>query len=61
MMIRPPFELVARELYARLSGRIPQLAFVQLRDEAFGTTTRHLPRLAGSALPAGFPGGRGSG
>ncbi|BCJ43517.1 hypothetical protein GCM10010168_41730 [Actinoplanes ianthinogenes] len=38
---RPTFELVARDLYERLAAGIPQLAFVELRDEAFGTVTRY--------------------
>ncbi|GAA4594905.1 6-pyruvoyltetrahydropterin/6-carboxytetrahydropterin synthase [Actinoplanes octamycinicus] len=40
---RPTFELVARDLYDRLSPQIPQLTFVELRDEAFGTVTRYRP------------------
>jgi hypothetical protein len=40
---RPTFELVARELYQRLSARIPQLTFVELEDEAFGSSTRYHP------------------
>jgi len=38
---RPTFELVARHLFGELTGRIPQLAFVALRDETFGVTTRY--------------------
>jgi 6-pyruvoyltetrahydropterin/6-carboxytetrahydropterin synthase len=38
---RPTFELVARHLYRQLASRIPQLAFVELRDETFGVTTRY--------------------
>lgn len=38
---RPTFELVARHLYGQLASRIPQLAFVELRDESFGVTTRY--------------------
>ncbi len=38
---RPTFELVARELHARLSAQIPQLTYVELQDESFGTTTRY--------------------
>ncbi|WP_436525276.1 hypothetical protein [Actinoplanes sp. HUAS TT8] len=38
---RPTFELVARDLFARLSPQIPQLAYVELRDEFFGSTTRY--------------------
>ncbi|BEL06819.1 hypothetical protein Q0Z83_050100 [Actinoplanes sichuanensis] len=34
-------ELVARHLFGQLAGRIPQLAFVELRDETFGVTTRY--------------------
>jgi hypothetical protein len=37
---RPTFELVARSVFAELAPSIPQLAFVALRDEKFGTTTR---------------------
>lgn len=37
---RPTFELVARHLYHRLADRIPQLAFVEQRDETFEVTTR---------------------
>jgi hypothetical protein len=40
---RPTFELVARQVYERLSPAIPQLAFVELRDETFGVRTRYLP------------------
>ncbi|MFI1996755.1 hypothetical protein [Actinoplanes sp. NPDC020271] len=38
---RPTFELVARELYGRLAAQIAQLTYVELRDEAFGSTTRY--------------------
>ena len=38
---RPTFELVARHLFHQLAGRIPQLAFMELRDETFGVTTRY--------------------
>ncbi|SNY60368.1 hypothetical protein [Paractinoplanes atraurantiacus] len=38
---RPTFELVARHLYAALAPELPQLAFVQIRDTAFGVTTRY--------------------
>lgn len=40
---RPTFELVARHIFHRLSGRIAQLAFVELRDQAFGSSTRYTP------------------
>lgn len=40
---RPTFELVARHVYQQLSDRIEQLAFVELRDETFGVTTRYSP------------------
>jgi hypothetical protein len=40
---RPTFELVARDVYRRLSERLGQLAFVELRDETFGVTTRYSP------------------
>ena len=40
---RPTFELVARHLYDQLATRIPQLAFVELRDETFEVTTRYVP------------------
>jgi hypothetical protein len=40
---RPTFELVARHLYQQLSDRIAQLAYVELRDETFGATTRYSP------------------
>ncbi|WP_433796096.1 6-carboxytetrahydropterin synthase [Actinoplanes sp. CA-252034] len=40
---RPTFELVARHLFRRLADRIPQLAYVELRDETFGVTTRYSP------------------
>jgi 6-pyruvoyltetrahydropterin/6-carboxytetrahydropterin synthase len=38
---RPTFELVARHLFERLAPEIPQLAFVELRDETFGSRTRY--------------------
>jgi hypothetical protein len=41
---RPTFELVARHLFERLAPEIPQLAFVQLHDETFGSRTRYLPK-----------------
>ena len=40
---RPTFELVARYLFARLAKQMPQLAFVELHDETFGTRTRYRP------------------
>jgi hypothetical protein len=40
---RPTFELVARHLYHELTERIAQLAYVELRDETFGVTTRYSP------------------
>jgi len=40
---RPTFELVTRHLYGHLSARIPQLSFVELRDDTFGVTTRWSP------------------
>lgn len=42
-VFRPTFELVARHLYRQLADRIPQLTFVELRDETFGVTTRYTP------------------
>lgn len=45
---RPTFELVARELFHRLSAEIPQLHQVELVDRTFGSTTRYGPgRLPG--------------
>ncbi|MEV6846086.1 6-carboxytetrahydropterin synthase [Actinoplanes sp. NPDC051411] len=41
---RPTFELVARHLFERLAPEIPQLAFVRLRDETFGSRTCYRPR-----------------
>jgi 6-pyruvoyl tetrahydropterin synthase-like protein len=41
---RPTFELVARHLFERLAPGIPQLTFVQLHDETFGSRTRYRPR-----------------
>ncbi|GAA2845187.1 hypothetical protein Acy02nite_46480 [Actinoplanes cyaneus] len=38
---RPTFELVARELHGRLASQIAQLAYVELRDESLGSTTRY--------------------
>ena len=38
---RPTFELVAREMFRRLSDEIPQLVYVELRDEMFAVTTRY--------------------
>jgi hypothetical protein len=40
---RPTFEMVARRLYRELTEQIAQLAYVELRDETFGTTTRYSP------------------
>ena len=40
---RPTFELVAREVFRELAESIPQLAYVELRDDSFGTTTRYRP------------------
>jgi 6-pyruvoyltetrahydropterin/6-carboxytetrahydropterin synthase len=40
---RPTFELVARELYRRLDAELAQLAFVEIRDATFGSTTRYAP------------------
>jgi hypothetical protein len=40
---RPTFELVAREIFDRIKDEIPQLAYVELRDETFGVTTRYVP------------------
>jgi 6-pyruvoyl-tetrahydropterin synthase len=45
---RPTFELVARHLFHELSPHIPQLAFVALRDNSYGTTTRYSPAAAHS-------------
>ncbi|MBL7254442.1 6-carboxytetrahydropterin synthase [Paractinoplanes lichenicola] len=39
---RPTFELVARHLHGRLAARLPQLAYVELRDVTFGVTTRYV-------------------
>jgi hypothetical protein len=41
---RPTFELVARHLFERLAPGIPQLTFVQLHDETFGSRTRYRRR-----------------
>jgi hypothetical protein len=38
---RPTFALPARHLFHELSARIPQPAFVELRDNTYGTTTRY--------------------
>ena len=40
---RPTFELVARQLFGELAARVTQLAFVALRDETFGVSTRYAP------------------
>ena len=40
---RPTFELVAHHLFGRLAADIPQLAWVELTDRNFGSTTRYLP------------------
>jgi hypothetical protein len=40
---RPTFELVARHLFRRLAPEMPQLAFVELCDESFGSRTRYQP------------------
>jgi len=40
---RPTFELVARAVFRELAEAIPQLAYVELRDDTFGTTTRYRP------------------
>jgi hypothetical protein len=40
---RPTFELVARAIFRQLAEGIPQLAYVELRDDTFGTTTRYSP------------------
>jgi 6-pyruvoyltetrahydropterin/6-carboxytetrahydropterin synthase len=40
---RPTFELVARDLWRQLAGRLPQLCFVGLRDETYGVSTRYTP------------------
>ncbi|WP_250009012.1 hypothetical protein [Actinoplanes sp. M2I2] len=40
---RPTFELVARHLFGRLAGQLPQLAYVEIRDVHFGVTTRYVP------------------
>lgn len=39
---RPTLELVARHLFHQLAPSAPQLAFVELHDETFGTRTRYL-------------------
>jgi hypothetical protein len=46
---RPTFELVARHLFERLTPEIPQLAYVQLHDETFGSRTRYRPRFGDSS------------
>jgi hypothetical protein len=38
---RPTFELVSRHLFHRLAQQMPQLAFVELHDESFGSRTRY--------------------
>jgi hypothetical protein len=43
---RPTFELVARHVFDRLAPRMPQLAFVELYDESFGSRTRYRPPAA---------------
>ncbi|MCY1142130.1 hypothetical protein OWR29_29395 [Actinoplanes sp. Pm04-4] len=40
---RPTFELVARHLFGLLTPRLPQLAYVEIRDVDFGVTTRYRP------------------
>jgi hypothetical protein len=35
--------VASRDVYRRLSVRLVQLAFVELRDETFGVTTRYSP------------------
>ncbi|MBO3736725.1 NUDIX hydrolase [Actinoplanes flavus] len=42
---RSTFELVARHLYRQLAEQIPQLAFLELRDDTFGVTTRYAPNI----------------
>jgi hypothetical protein len=41
---RPTYELVARHLFGRLASEIPQLAFVRLHDETFGSRTCYRPK-----------------
>jgi 6-pyruvoyltetrahydropterin/6-carboxytetrahydropterin synthase len=41
---RPTFELVARHVYAELSGPVAQLAWVELEDRTFGSRTRYRGR-----------------
>ena len=53
---RPTFELVARHLFHELAPHLPQLAFVELHDESFGSRTRYLPPDAGPTAPGdGMP------
>jgi hypothetical protein len=40
---RPTFELAARHLFQRLAPAMPQLVFVELHDESFGSRTRYRP------------------
>jgi 6-pyruvoyltetrahydropterin/6-carboxytetrahydropterin synthase len=40
---RPTFELVARHAFHRLSDSVTQLAYVELRDQTFGVSTRYTP------------------
>ena len=40
---RPTFELVARHLFGLLAQRLPRLAYVAVRDDDFGVTTRYRP------------------
>jgi hypothetical protein len=47
---RPTFELVARSLFQELSGLFAQLAFVELRDVTFGTTTRYVTERNGRVV-----------
>ncbi|MEU8241003.1 hypothetical protein AB0C07_22395 [Actinoplanes missouriensis] len=42
-VFRPTFELVARHLYQQMAGQIPQLTFIELRDDTFGVTARYAP------------------
>jgi hypothetical protein len=48
---RPTFELVARHVYRELAGRVPQVGFVELRDETFGVTTRYEPPTGSAGSP----------
>jgi hypothetical protein len=47
---RPTFEMVARRLFQELSASFDQLAFVELRDVTFGTTTRYVSGRDGRAV-----------